>query len=72
MPRVTMKMLQEQIDYLNKELTWRDHKIELLEMQVKMLNNPVTVSGQLTVMVIALERITEATAHVLSDLKKKS
>ena len=70
MPRVTMKMMQEQIDYLNKELNWRDHKIELLEEKVKLLNSPLSGPGQLTVQLITVQRLSEALTHVIESLKK--
>lgn len=71
MPRVTKEMLQEQINYLNEELTWRDSKIELLEEKVKLLNSPMSGPGQLTVQLITIQRLSEALARTIEVLKNK-
>lgn len=71
MPRVTKAMLERDIEFLRGLISDKDHKIELLTKEVALLHSPVTTTGQLTVMVIALEKIAEATAHVLGDLKRK-
>lgn len=71
MPRVTKEMMQGQINYLNKELAWRDSKIELLEERVKLLNSPMSGPGQLAVQLITIQRLSEALAHTIETLKKK-
>ena len=72
MPRVTKEMMQEQINYLDKELNWKDHEIELLEEKVKLLNSPMSGPGQLTVQLITVQRLSEALAHVIESLKKQN
>ena len=71
MPRVTKEMMQGQINYLNRELSWRDHKIELLEEKVKLLNSPMSGPGQLTVQLITIQRLCEALGHVIERLQKQ-
>lgn len=71
MARVTKEMMQEHINYLDRELSRRDHEIELLEEKVKLLNSPTSAPGQLTVQLITIQRLSEALAHVISDLTKR-
>lgn len=71
MPRVTKEMMQGQINYLNREMRWKDHQIELLEEKVKLLTSPMSGPGQLTVQLITIQRLSEALGHVISELKKK-
>jgi len=71
MPRVTKVILESNIEYLRGLLSDRDHKIELLEEKVKLLNSPMSGPGQLTVQLITIQRLSEALTHVLSDLKSK-
>jgi len=70
MPRVTKEMMQEQINHLNGELNWRDHRIALLEERSKLLNSPASGPGQLTVQLITIQRMSEALAQVTETLHK--
>lgn len=66
--RKTIKQLEEHITYLEFKLkTERDEVVKL-----KAVNDAYkTISQHIPAATIALERITDAVAHVLGDLSKK-
>lgn len=67
MPRVTIAMLERDIRMLHDMLRERNHKIELLEMQVRTLMSPHSAHGQVASAFICAERLGDALAHVLRE-----
>lgn len=64
----TIKQLEDHISYLEVQLCIeRDEVVKL-----KAINDAYNrISLPITTMTIALERVTEAVAHVIADLKRK-
>ena len=71
MTRVTKAMLERDIEYYKDLLTDKEHKIELLETELKALKSPYSMQGQVSSMVIAAERLGDGLAHVVDNLKRK-
>ena len=69
--RVTKVMLEDRIKYLEKHIEVRAYDMKHLEEKVALLNSPSTLAGQITVLMITIQRLSEALAHVIADLKKK-
>jgi len=66
MPRITKADLMNELAHSNKEVYRLQREVSLLEKEVKFLRSPHV---RLDSMTVALERICDATAHVLTDLK---
>lgn len=71
MPRVTKAMLQRDIEFYRDVIKERDHKIQILETELRAIKSPYSMQGQVSSMVIAAEKLGDALAHVLArrDLK---
>ena len=68
--RTTKAQLEEENGRLLQMIEEDQRRIETLEEQLEFYRVHSTV-GRMTPVVVALERITEAVAHVLSDLKRR-
>jgi hypothetical protein len=71
MPRITKATLQEEIDNLVVILSRKNHEIDLLKMELNTMKSSYSIHGQVASMVIATEKIGDALAHTLGDLKRK-
>ena len=71
MPRITIKMLQEKIQDLERLLEISQHTIDLLQTELKVMKSPYSPIGQIASMIIANERIGDALAHTLAEVKKR-
>lgn len=71
MPRITKEQLENELRLLHEVRRNQAFKIELLEKEVFLLKSPATIPGQITVQLITIQRLSEALAHVISELKKR-
>jgi hypothetical protein len=69
MARITKAMLEGKIRYLERLSVEKDREIEMLKYKINCITNSTMHQ---TTMIIALEKTTEAVAHVLSDLKRRT
>jgi len=73
--RVTIASLQEEIAVLKDEVRYlRDDRARLLakfEAQETIINHFKSNVGTQSCMIIGMEKLGEAMAHVISDLKRK-
>lgn len=71
MPRLTIKALQEQLAHKNNLVDWQVKEIGRLDQEISFLKKYSSIS-HLNTMAVALERISDACAHTIADLKKRS
>ncbi len=71
MPRITKEMLEDQLKHHYEVCRKQASRIELLEKEVFLLKSPATIPGQITVQLITIQRLSEALAQVISELKKR-
>lgn len=71
MSRITKAMLEEEIEIHKGVRRMQCHKIELLTKEVELLRSSFTNPGYMAALAVAAERLGEALAHVVSDLKKR-
>ena len=68
MPRVTKDQLQKSIDFLKASLKERDQEIQVMKARLSAVDLYLRGPATLT---IALEKTTEALAHVIADLSHR-
>ena len=71
MAQVTKAMLENQVYHLERKLNKKIDEVDILKFKIKCLSDSATITQPIA-MIIALEKTTEAVAHVLSDLKRRT
>ena len=71
MPRITKKLLEERVTFLHDKLNQMETEARLLDKEIELLRSSHSGPGQLSIMVEALERISDAAAHVVTTLSRK-
>lgn len=72
MAQVTKAMLEERAAYLRRQLNEKETEISHLHEIIKLLKSPYTAGGYLAALAVAAEKLGDAMAHVVGDLKRRT
>ena len=67
--RITKVMLEEQVRYLEDEIKRYYQENDRLKLQVIDQRGIIDIYSRMTPLIIGAERVTDALAHVIGDLK---